>query len=172
LYISTGIRRTTTIEHTKLRSNCTWEDYPMRANYHVYFSAKTVPLVESRLYPIVVKPALPEQYEGTVGWSAAAYMDTDIGGAIVITSNKCTDIKGGTSGKIRHGREIRRTTVDGARRVGRTKLRSIEDSNPDRKCRIRVKISDVNTAPELVSRTIETYGTRGRIHYWAAHSRV
>ena len=163
LYIGTGMGRTTTIEHTELRSDGIWEDSPMRANEQVHFSPKAVPLVESRTYPIIIESPYPEQHEGTIGWSAAAYMDTDIGGANATTSNKCTDIKGGGSGRIRHGREVRRTTVDGARRVGGTRLGPIEDNSPDRKGRIRVKISDMNAGPELVPGAIETYGTRGQI---------
>ncbi len=135
----------------------------MSANDYVHFSPKTVPRVESRAYAIIVESPYSPQYEGAIGWSTAGYMETDIGGAIQ-TSNKCTDIKGGGSGRVRHGHEIRCTTVHGARRVGCTPVGPIEDSSPERKGRIRVKISDMNSAPELVSGAIETYGTRGRIH--------
>src|SRR5258708_2732532 len=94
LYIRTGIGRTTTIEHTELRSNSTWEDSPVRAYDQVHFSPKAVPLVESRPYPIIVESPLPEQHEGTIGWSAAAYLDADIAVANATTSNKCTNING------------------------------------------------------------------------------
>src|SRR4029453_3969730 len=116
---------------------------------------KAVPRFESRPYAIIEDSPKPPQHGGTIGWSAPRYMDVDIGCARGI-SNKCTDIKGGRSRRIRHGNEIRRTTVHGSRRISFTPLRSIEDSGPERKGRIRVQISDMNAGPQLVSGAIET----------------
>src|SRR5215471_1140939 len=69
IYIGAGIGRTTAIEHAELRSNGTWDNCPTRSNDHVHFSPKAVPLMESRLYPIIVESAFPEQHEDTIGWS-------------------------------------------------------------------------------------------------------
>jgi hypothetical protein len=104
-YIAAGIGWTTAIERTELRSNGTWDDCPMRANYHVYFSPKAVPWVQSRRHPIIVESPNPPQHGGTIGWSAGSYMETLTLAVTRVISNKCTDIKGGGSGRIRHGRK-------------------------------------------------------------------
>jgi hypothetical protein len=162
LHIDTGVGRTTTFENTELRHNGIGVDFSMRANDQVHLSPKAGPSAKSRSYPIVIESPLPKQDEGAFGWSAGRYMDVDIGGAST-ARNKCTDIKGGGFGRIRHGREVSPATFEVAPRVCCAPLGPIEDSGPDRKGRIRFKISDLNASPELVPGAIETYGTRGRI---------
>jgi hypothetical protein len=105
LYIDTLIGRTTAVDHTELRRNGTCEDSLMRANDQVHLSPKAVPLAESRVHPIIIESPFPPQHEGAIGWSAAAYMDVDIGGAIT-ARHKGTDIKGRGSGRIRHEHEV------------------------------------------------------------------